>query len=239
MSGSGTHVTLSFFWYEGLRARLWGMRQMAEMRRPLADVPGLRFFKLLGTGGGTGYGFWPDFGTYALLGSWAGEADARSFLREHAAFQAWRAHASEICTLHLRPNLSRGAWSGVNPFAAQSPAPHQGPIAVLTRATIRPRYVVGFWRQVAGVARSLQGREGLLFTKGVGELPWVVQATFSVWRSQQDMMAFAYGTNASHTHAVARTRRADGFREELYARFSVVGCDGTWHGQDPLSASKA
>ena len=235
MDEAGTHVTISFFRYTGFRARFWGMRQMAEMRRPLSGVEGLRFFKLLGTGGGTGYGFWPDFGTYALLGSWGSESEARAFLREHASFQAWRANASEVFTLHLRPTLSRGAWSGVNPFAAQPDASSDAPLAVLTRATIRPSYVVGFWKQVAGVARSLQGRQGLLFTKGVGELPWVVQATFSVWRSQQDMMAFAYGRSGAHASAIQRTRSANGFSEELYARFSVMGAEGTWHGADPLA----
>jgi spheroidene monooxygenase len=235
MAEPGIHATLSFFQYTGLSARLWGMRQLAEMRRPMSGVEGLRFFKLLGTGGGSGYGFWPDFGTYALLGSWDSEAEARSFLREHAAFQAWRSHASEVCTLHMRPTSSRGAWSGINPFEPQPPAAADAPLAVLTRATIKPRYLVGFWRQVAGVARALEGRDGLLFTKGVGELPWVAQATFSVWRSQQDMMGFAHGPSAPHAKAVARTRRTHGFSEELYARFSVVGSEGTWRGSDPLS----
>ncbi len=233
MRSAGRHVTLTFFRYEGLRARLWGMRQMAEMRRPLAGVQGLRFFKLLGTGGGTGYGFWPDFGTYALLGCWDSAADAHRFHHEHPAHRDWRVHASEMYTLHLLPTVSRGAWSGVNPFEARADAPAEAPLAVLTRATIKPRYVRRFWMQVADVARSLQGRDGLLFTKGVGELPWVVQATFSVWRSPQDMMAFAYGPSAPHAQAVRRTRSAQGFSEELYARFAVLGSEGTWHGADP------
>lgn len=236
MDQAGKHVTLSFFRYAG-RERLWGMRQMAEMRRPLAGVEGLRFFKLLGTGGGSGYGFWPDFGTYALLGSWADAAAAQRFHADHPAHRAWLGHSNEVYTLHLAPALSRGEWSGVQPFAMADQGSVDGPLAVLTRATIRPRYVIPFWRTVAGVARSLEGREGLLFTKGVGELPWVVQATFSVWRSQADMQAFAYGRQAAHAKAVERTRRSNGFREELYARFKVLGSEGTWKGSDPLAGA--
>jgi heme-degrading monooxygenase HmoA len=231
----GRHVTLSFFRYVGAE-RVWGMRQMAEMRRPLRSVPGLNFHKLLGTGGGTGYDVWPDFGTYGLLGSWEDRARADAFHAAHPVHQAFRDHAHEVYTLHLTPLLSRGAWSGVNPFMAGTPVA-EGPLAVLTRATIRPRYIVPFWRRVAGVARSLQGREGLIFTKGVGELPWVEQATFSVWRSEQQMTAFAYGRGQAHTEAVARTRKANGFSEELYARFRVVDEQGTWKGRRPIAES--
>ncbi len=228
------YVTLSFFQYEG-RERIWGMRQMAEMRAPLNAVSGLVFHKLLGTGGGTGYGFWPDWGTYALLSGWRTEQDARDFHEKHPVHQAYRQHASHLYTLHLQPYHSRGAWSGVQPFASGgSAAP--GPLAVLTRATIKPSYVVPFWKRVAAVARSLEGREGLLFTKGIGELPWVVQATFSVWRSEQDMQAFAYARSAPHAEAAGRTRKANGFSEELYARFTVLRSEGTWRGTDPLAA---
>jgi len=235
MHRPGRHVTLSFFRYAG-RERVWGMRQMAEMRAPLRKVNGLNFFKLLGTGGGNGYGFWPDLGTYGLLGSWTDRSAAVEFHHANPAHQAFKEHSHELYTLHLTPLLSRGAWSGVNPFDTTDRA-GEGPLAVLTRATIRPRYVVPFWRRVAGVARSLEGREGLLFTKGVGELPWVEQATFSVWRSERDMAAFAYGRGTPHAEAVARTRQANGFSEELYARFRVVGCEGTWRGGQPVRLS--
>lgn len=233
MLSPGGHITLSFFRYPA-GERLWGMRQMAEMRRPLQDVEGLNFHKLLGTGGGAGYSVWPDFGTYGLLGAWEDRSAADAYHRTHAAHKAFAAHSEEIYTLHMVPLLSRGAWSGINPFMAGTPA-EGGPLAVLTRATIKPRYIIPFWRRVRGVARSLEGREGLLFTKGVGELPWVEQATFSVWRGEQDMTAFAYGRGLSHTDAVARTRQVKGFSEELYARFRVVDEVGTWKGGRPLA----
>ena len=234
MDRQAPYVTLSFFQYEG-RERIWGMRQMAEMRAPLKAVEGLVFHKLLGTGGGSGYGFWPDWGTFALLSGWRSEQDARAFHEGHAAYQAFREHTSQLYTIHMQPFLSRGAWSGVQPFVTGVGA-SPGPLAVLTRATIKPLYVVPFWKRVGAVARSLEGREGLLFTKGIGELPWVVQATFSVWRSEQDMQAFAYARSAPHAEAAGRTRKANGFSEELYARFSVLRSEGTWRGSDPLSA---
>jgi spheroidene monooxygenase len=105
---------------------------------------------------------------------------------------------------------------------------------VLTRATIRPSFAPAFWWRVGRVARSLEGRDDLLFTKGVGERPWVEQATFSVWRSTEAMQAFAHGRGGMHAEAIARTRKAQGFREELYARFTVLRTEGSWKGGDPV-----
>lgn len=215
--------------------RLWAMRQMAEKRAPMRTVEGLVFHKLLGTGGGRGYSSRPDLGTYAVLGAWRDMEAASRFLDGHPVMVDYRRHAGESFTLHLAPLLSRGTWSGGRPFASvEDPAPGT-PLAVITRATIRPRYVLGFWSQVGRVSRSLeQHREGLLFTKGIGELPWVEQATFSVWRSLAHMQAFAHAAGTPHAEAIARTRKADGFREELYARFRVMGTEGTWNGTDPV-----
>lgn len=235
MHAPSAHVTLSFFRYPW-KERRWAMAQMYRMQAPLKQVEGLTFFKLLGTGGGTGYSFWPDLGTWALLGAWRDEQDARVFHATHSAHREFLAHADEVNTLHLRPYQSRGVWSGVNPFASGTPG--DGPLAVLTRATIKPAFALPFWWRVGRVARSLQGRDGLLFTKGVGERPWVEQATFSVWRSTQDMQAFAHARGAMHAEAIARTRQSLGFREELYARFTVIGTTGTWHGADPVRGPK-
>lgn len=236
MPAPAPHVTLTFFrfpWGE----RRWAMAQMHRMQAPLRQVDGLQFFKLLGTGGGSGYSFWPDLGTWAVLGAWREEQAALAFHAAHPAHRAYLDHAQEAFTLHLRPFQSRGAWSGANPFASGAAA--EGlPLAVLTRATIKPGYTLPFWWRVGRVARSLEGRDGLLFTKGVGERPWVEQATFSVWRSQQDMHAFAHARGSMHAEAIARTRQGAGFREELYARFSVLHTTGSWHGHDPIARAR-
>ena len=228
------YVTVTFMRFPR-GERLWAMRQMAEKRAPMREVEGLLFHKLLGTGGGRGYSGRPDLGTYAVLGAWCGEQEGKEFLSGSSVMTDYCRHTEEVFTLHLSPLSSRGSWSGRQPFkAVEDPAP-EAPLAVITRATIRPRYVLGFWSQVGRVSRSLeQHREGLLFTKGIGELPWVEQATFSVWRSLPHMQAFAHAQGTPHAEAIARTRKADGFREELYARFRVTGTEGTWNGTDPV-----
>jgi hypothetical protein len=223
---------MSYFRYPWRETR-WAMAQMHRMQARLKQVGGLHFFKLLGTGGGQGYSFWPDLGTWALLCAWEDEAAALRYHAEHPAHRDFLDHAAEVYTLHMQPLQSRGAWSGMNPFAPVLPS-RSGPLAVLTRATIKPTFAPAFWWRVGRVARSLEGRSELLFTKGVGERPWVEQATFSVWRSADAMQAFAHGKGGMHAEAVARTRQAKGFREELYARFTVLRSEGSWQGNDPV-----
>ncbi|MEL0202237.1 MAG: hypothetical protein VW892_06300, partial [Flavobacteriaceae bacterium] len=60
------HVSLTFFYFS--KNYFWAFRQMGVGYRQLKDVTGLRFKKLLGTGGGDGFSLRPDFRTYAFLG---------------------------------------------------------------------------------------------------------------------------------------------------------------------------
>jgi hypothetical protein len=235
MNSKGRYVTLHFIQYP--RAKYWwAIKQMAGSRAPLAAMRGLVFSRMLGTGGGSGYGVLPDLGTYALLCSWPDEERARTFMSSDPLFQIYRDHATEIYTLHMSPLSARGRWSGVEPFEPAVP-PVDGPLAVITRATLRPHYIIPFWLSVAGVVRSSQEREGLIFTKGMGDIPWIMQATFSVWRSLEDMAAFAHAQGGSHQQVIARTRRMNGFSEELYSRFVVTDTEGSWHGTDPVRAA--
>ena len=226
-------VTLSFFRYKGWQ-QLWGLAQMQLARRPVSASPGLRFFKLLGSGGGNGFSLRPNFSVYGLLAVWEDQATARQFIEHSAAFSRFRRHAVETWTVYLRPAVAQGDWSGQNPFLPLSPMPPAGPLAVLTRATIHTRHLLDFWRHVPGASAGLEDNPGLRFAAGVGELPVVQQATFSLWESQEAMRAYAY-RSAAHRQAIKLTRERGWYREELFAQFVPLATDGTWHGTDPLA----
>lgn len=107
---------------------------------------------------------------------------------------------------------------------------------MLTRATVRLRHLLRFWRQTPDISATVREQTHLLFKIGMGEVPWIQQVTFSVWDDPQAMTAFAYGSR-SHGEAVRRVRDGGWFREELYARFRVLGCEGTWNGRPVLPAA--
>lgn len=194
----------------------------------LAKVSGLHFSRLMGSGGGTGFSLWPNFGVYALVGQWADEAAARQFFTEHSWWREVLRRSDRRVTFFLEPTMAHGAWGGENPFRPQperyDPA---APVAVITRATIYPQKLPDFWRYVPATSRSVQDRPERLLSIGIGEYPVFMQATFSVWSSGRAMTAFAYRGDR-HREVVRLTRERGWYREELFARFHILDVMGNW-----------
>ena len=104
---------------------------------------------------------------------------------------------------------------------------------MLTRATIRMNKLKYFWQNVAPVADKMNVAKGFLFSVGVGEIPWIKQATFSVWQSREDMKAFAYGMK-EHAAVIQKTRKENWYSEDMFVRFIIVNVSGTIGGKSPL-----
>jgi hypothetical protein len=208
--------------------RLWGLAQMGLARRPLAATPGLRFWKLLGSG--AGFTVRPDLSRYALLATWSSEAAADEFLAGPRV-SAWRQRASELWTVKLLPRQVRGAWGGDDPFGPRLALPGELPLVVLTRASLRLRALPWFWSRAAAIDRQLRGAPGLRLALGVGELPWIRPVTFSVWDPGPDMERFAL--RGLHHDAARAARARAWFREDLFARFAAIASQGRVDGRDP------
>ncbi|MFI5492019.1 monooxygenase [Actinoplanes sp. NPDC051859] len=195
--------------------------RMAQDRRVLRRLPGVRFGKLLGTGTGTSFGPGDaDLTRYAAVVAWDG-ADGGDLGRVGVA---WESIATSAARVDLRPLTSRGTWSGQVPFGA----PQQrcdGPVLALTRARLRPVKALTFWRAVPPVARELAAAPGLLARFGVGEAPVGWQGTVSVWRGATDLTRFAY-RQPEHRAVIARTTAVRWYAEDLFARFAVLGISG-------------
>lgn len=213
------------------------LTRMATDRLRLRKVPGLRFARLLGTGHGTTFAIRDaDLNRWALLATWGSGADAAAFERTPTV-TGWGRLAEERWRLELAPLASHGRWSRREPFGAPTPRKWDGPVAALTRARIAVRRAGTFWRAVPPVASALQehrGDGGLRAAFGVGEAPAGWQGTLSVWRSADDLRAFAY-QGAAHVAAIERTKETGWYAEELFARFGVVRADGSLDGRDPLT----
>lgn len=228
-------VTISFARYRGWGNRWWAFKQMGLAAELFQEVPGLQFVKMLGSGGGNGFSIWPNWGVYGLLSVWDNETAARQFLATHPTITGIRKTAEEVWTVFMRTFMAHGAWDKVAPFGINAPKEEDAPVGVITRATIYTKHLWRFWRFVPKVSRSVGNREGLLFSVGIGELPLVQQATFSLWENSHVMKAYAYQSEY-HREVVKRTRELGWYEEELFARFKPYATQGSWYGKDPLGA---
>src|SRR5215207_5565701 len=123
------------------------LASMGLNRILLRNVPGLRFWKLLGSARGLAFGPWNPR-RYGLFTVWESPAALDAFERDSPVLATYRRRADELWTVRLKPISWHGAWGGINPFADATPAaplaPDDGPLAILTRATIRPLRVRAF-----------------------------------------------------------------------------------------------
>lgn len=214
-------TTVSLYRFSGFADQFWALRQMGLMPRRLGAVPGLRFLKLLGSGANDGFSMRPNWSVYSILAVWEGRSAADAALEELPMYRAYAKRSSELRHIFLVNTMAHGLWDGQKPFTAAKAFDAEAPTAVLTRATIRKRHLWRFWREVPEVSRSVYEHPGLECAIGIGELPWVQQATFSLWRTGREMMDFAY-RNQYHQKVVAQTRALGWYREELFARFEVI-----------------
>jgi len=203
---------------------------MGLARSAMAAVPGIRFWKLCGSGIGEGFTPVPNTAVYAVLAIWDDLNAARRGL-EAPVFARYRNHADEAYTVFLRPTSARGVWSGRSPFHPGEAV--DGPIAALTRATIKPQVALKFWGRVPNISGVIGADPNVMFKIGIGEVPWLHQITFSIWPDATSMAAFARH-DGPHAQAIRAVREGDWFSEELYARFSVIDTTGTWEGKEPV-----
>lgn len=220
-----------------VRYAWWGIPfafvAMALFRLPLRLHRGLSFFRLMGCGKNGTFDKTPDLHQWAIMGVYTpalGQqvqqaAGTPQFLQ--VAFGRFVAGWIGLLARHhhsylLQPLESHGLWNGKKVFGN---LPHQsdynGQIAVMTRATIRLRKLGRFWAHVPDAASEMAKAAGFIKSYGVGEWPWIKQATFSIWESKEAMRAFAYKSRY-HKEIVKKTHAENWYSEDMFTRFEVL-----------------
>lgn len=209
-------------------SRLWGFARFVIGRFSLLGIPGLRFLKILGSGADGGFGLKPSPSRQGLFCGFDTEADADAFIQSSTVVAQYRAHAREFLIAKLSAYSSKGSWSGRTIDVTVTP-PSSGPIAALTRASIRPMKARRFWRHAPPAEDSLGQAKGCLLAVGLGEAPIFRQATFSVWESLDAMNAYA--RTGAHLEAIKASLSGGHFSESMFVRFQPQMIQGTWKGQ--------
>lgn len=222
--------TYSEFTFDKGRHKFQAFKNMALGSGIFGKPAGLEMVKAMGTGSGNGFSIWPNFGRYAFLALWESEECAKAFFAEAELLQWYKSEA--VAQLHatLVPVKAHGSWGGAQPMRLRPELASDGPLAVLTRATIRPSRLIEFWLNVPKVSRFMAGAEGAIHELGVGEYPLFMQATFSIWESKKALYAAAY-KNTAHAEVVKKTRERNWYAEEMFAQFKVLDLEtqGTPH----------
>jgi hypothetical protein len=210
---------------------------MAIFRLPLWLNKKYSFYKLMGCGKNGTFDKIPDVNQWAIMLVHKLKIEYHNNFTVLGKFISIliRLFAKESFTILLNPIAGHGKWDGQEPFGKlDGKVDYHGRVATLTRATIRLNKMKFFWKHVAPVASQMNDAKGFVFSVGIGEVPWIKQATFSIWESIEDMKSFAYGMK-EHSEVVKKTRTENWYSEDLFVRFSIKDSFGTIRSINPLS----
>lgn len=201
-----------------------GFISMAWFRFPLWFSNKRLFWKLMGCGKNGTFDIQPDWRQWSVLlvSDQEKQSEPPKFMQNW-----WKWMKAEVCILHLQPIEGHGTWDGK---ACMGEIPkdsgYDGIVAVLTRATIRLNRLKHFWKHVDAVASQMAGSEGFITSVGIGEVPWIKQATFSIWRNKASMKAFAY-RRVEHKEVIKKTYQEKWYSEEMFVRFIPIKVTGS------------
>lgn len=225
-----------------------GIVSMAIFRLPLWLNHSISFWKLMGSGKNGSFDKTPDLSQWAifcrneqidqsLLSKPMNNAFHEELLQQlYGSFIAnwWKFWRCEKWTIVLEAMEGHGSWDGKEVFGKLARnTDYEGEIAILTRATIRINKLNGFWQNVAPVAKRLNEANGFICSFGIGEVPWIKQATFSLWESKTAMRDFAYKMQ-EHATVIQKTKKENWYSEEMFVRFKPIISMGSLKGIDPL-----
>ena len=207
---------------------LWGLSRYVIGRFSLRNIPGLQFFKVLGSGFEGGFSTKPSLHKQGLFCVFDSEHHAMQFRAHSKLVQAYMNHSREFFAVSLNAFSTRGSWANTQ-LDITAKAPVSGPIASLTRASIKPLKANAFWKKAQPAEVSINQSEGVILSAGLGEAPYLRQATFTIWEGESALNAYAQ--QGAHLAAIKAAYGQQYFSESMFTRFTPSDMEGTWRGK--------
>jgi spheroidene monooxygenase len=194
----------------------------------LRGIPGLLFSKVLGSGFDGGFDLRPSRSRQGVFALFDSSQKAQDFIAHSKLVREYQNRSDEFCWVTLKAFSCRGSWDGISLQVNAEPTAH-GPVAALTRASIKFSKAPAFWRHAPPSQTALEGVDGCQLAVGLGEAPFFRQATFSIWDNVSDMNAYA--RTGSHLAAIQAAQKNGYFSESMFARFVPLKVQGQWMGK--------
>ena len=220
-------ITVIYLWRIPRQKIFNAIGHMALDRFALRKNSAISFYKLIGTG--TGETFTPRDADPTLWGLVLSiEEEALSSFDESQIVKAWRKIALSEARYTAQAVSAHGHWSRAEPFLVDTELAKSwdGKVLAITRARIKWRKNLRFWRAVPPVISSLRDSPGVESAIGSGEAPIGLQGTMSIWSSSAAIRDFAY-KGAAHSAAIRETQSQQWYSEELFARFALLEVRGS------------
>jgi spheroidene monooxygenase len=207
-------------------SRGWGFSRYILGKRPFQHIPGLQFCKVLGSGLNGGFSTTPSLTKQGFFCVFDTADHAARFQESSPILKAYQDHAHEFFIATLQAYSSRGSWSGFSMSCSDPNPPSSGPIASLTRASIRPSKAVQFWKKAKPAEDAIAHASGKILTAGVGEAPYFRQATYTIWDNAHCLEQYAQ--QGAHLAAIKAAYGQTYFSESMFTRFRVMSARGVW-----------
>jgi len=210
------------------QAKFAGIARLMFNRFSTYRPKGLILQKHMGSGKNAGFSVNPSGTHQGLFGLFDTIDNAQQFINTSPLLQWYQDHADELFTVKLQAYSVKGKWSG-HQLTEVIPTPSSGPIASLTRASIKPLKTYSFWTKAPPAEIDLHETQGCIISAGVGEAPILRQATFTIWESQAAMDAYA--RSGAHLKAIKAAMQGQYFSESMFVRFQPFDAVGSWKGK--------
>jgi hypothetical protein len=227
-NGAGPIVSVHVFTFRSPRD---AGRSLVRDRSRLAQVPGLRFARLIFVGARRGEAMtpgWIDPRRQMAMCVWNDDAALDRFRERSPLGRAWRGQTDQHCEVRATPFRTHGTYRGLEPLAGlPAQATPGGPIAMLTFANIPVLGLVYFYRGIHRSNKSLLESDGLIGAVGGPERLGRGGMTFTLWDSLPDALGFSY-RREPHRGIVNSVREHGRLIDSMFIRARPYMVDGDW-----------